>query len=244
MRLSRTGAFAIGALATLVITSGTSFLKAENPSAINACANKKTGVLRVITKGACIKKTETSISWNQLGPIGATGAKGENGATGAQGPAGQNHHIIDAAGRDLGVALGIYNNGYNADIVFEGGIWTLSNAVFGSDLNVSGTMNARSIFTDSTCSTRLWSSPGGEVAQPLARGAYKDSSTTLYVKPVGKPFLGSSVAAAYSRTGPVTNGIRACVPLTDDQEFQTEYFTAVESVTPPAYTAPFTITSK
>ena len=55
-------------------------------STITACANTKTGVMRYAKNGKC-KKSETSVTWNQQGPVGATGATGP---TGAAGQAGQN----------------------------------------------------------------------------------------------------------------------------------------------------------
>jgi hypothetical protein len=60
-------------------------------SQISGCINKKTFVLRVVSKCA---RDETKISWNVVGPqgpagaIGATGAEGAVGATGPEGAVG------------------------------------------------------------------------------------------------------------------------------------------------------------
>ena len=59
---------------------------------IGACANKKTGALRLASK---CRRNERAIRWNQTGPpgprglAGATGATGATGASGATGGAGQ-----------------------------------------------------------------------------------------------------------------------------------------------------------
>jgi hypothetical protein len=92
MKLNRLGAFTLGVIITAVSVGTVSFVNAAGDATIKACANKKTGAMRYISKGAC-KKTENSLSWNQMGPqglpgsSGAAGAKGDTGATGAIGAA-------------------------------------------------------------------------------------------------------------------------------------------------------------
>jgi hypothetical protein len=54
---------------------------------IVACANKKTGALRIAYK-KCTKK-ENNVTWGVTGPQGHVGATGAQGATGPQGTAGQ-----------------------------------------------------------------------------------------------------------------------------------------------------------
>lgn len=58
---------------------------------IYGCYENKSGELRLVPAGEQCAKNETSIYWNQTGPVGPTGpqgAKGDTGAAGAQGPAG------------------------------------------------------------------------------------------------------------------------------------------------------------
>ena len=57
-----------------------------NSTTIVACANKKTGALRIAYK-ACSKK-ENNVTWGVTGPQGATGATGATGGTGPQGATG------------------------------------------------------------------------------------------------------------------------------------------------------------
>jgi hypothetical protein len=57
-------------------------------SNINACVDKKTGAVRIVSK---CKTTETTITWNQagvVGPKGDAGSAGPKGDTGATGPQG------------------------------------------------------------------------------------------------------------------------------------------------------------
>jgi hypothetical protein len=56
-------------------------------STINACANKTTGVLRLLAKGKCTAK-EDKVTWNQAGPAGPAGPAGAAGAKGADGAKG------------------------------------------------------------------------------------------------------------------------------------------------------------
>jgi hypothetical protein len=88
---------AIASLALLATGGAVALAASPGGPAIRACANKKTGALRLATR---CKRSERRVSWNQAGPAGErgprgfTGAKGGAGATGGaggtgpQGPAG------------------------------------------------------------------------------------------------------------------------------------------------------------
>ena len=60
---------------------------ASNNKTITVCADKKTGVLHLKTRGRC-KSSQTRVSWNQQGPQGLQGAPGPQGSQGAQGSQG------------------------------------------------------------------------------------------------------------------------------------------------------------
>ena len=62
-------------------------IAATDTSTINACANKTTGVLRLLAKGKCTAK-EDKVTWNQAGPAGPAGPAGAAGAKGADGAKG------------------------------------------------------------------------------------------------------------------------------------------------------------
>lgn len=52
-------------------------------STVAACANKVTGVLRIVGQKAC-DKTETAVSWGATGPAGPQGPAGSPGISGLQ----------------------------------------------------------------------------------------------------------------------------------------------------------------
>ena len=79
----------VGLLAVAVVlgAGGGWALGASSNAVIHACANKKTGVLRLANR--CYKKTERAVVWNQKGtpgPRGVPGSPGQKGDTGAAGP--------------------------------------------------------------------------------------------------------------------------------------------------------------
>lgn len=248
---SRIGiAFGLGVVTTVISLGTFQLVSAAGDSAIAACANKTTGAMRLLTKGVC-KKTETKVTWNQQGPTGAAGTngepgtKGEAGVKGDTGASGQNLHVVDAAGQDHGLLLGLYSSGQAADILYGGGVWTLANSSTTSGPNVSGAMYSSGLYTDSSCVNPIWYSPAADLAIPTARGSFRNSAgTVFYVKPSGTPFLGSTMTGTpYRRSGPVVDNVRTCQATTFD-DYLSEYFTAVTETTPPKFTAPFTIVQK
>jgi hypothetical protein len=75
-------------LVVLVVGAGGGYaLAASNSKTIAVCADKKTGILHLKTRGRC-KSSQTRVTWNQQGPPGPQGAQGSQGATGAQGSQG------------------------------------------------------------------------------------------------------------------------------------------------------------
>jgi len=60
---------------------------ASKNKTITVCADKKTGVLHLKTRGRCTS-SQTRVSWNQQGPRGIQGPQGPQGAQGSQGPPG------------------------------------------------------------------------------------------------------------------------------------------------------------
>lgn len=74
----------------LVVTAATvtTVVAAAGPDPISACADTKSGDLRLLAPGEQCKKSETPVGWNVEGPPGPQGAPGAPGAEGAAGPAG------------------------------------------------------------------------------------------------------------------------------------------------------------
>jgi hypothetical protein len=87
---------AVGYVAIFVLALGVGggyALASSKTKTITVCADKKTGVLHLKTRGRC-KGSQTRVSWNQQGPQGvrgpqgAAGARGATGSQGVQGPQG------------------------------------------------------------------------------------------------------------------------------------------------------------
>jgi len=237
--------FAIGFGCAALSLGAVTYANAAGDATLKACANKTTGVMRYISKGSC-KKTEKALSWNQMGPqglSGSAGAKGDNGTTGTNG---KNFHVIDAAGRDLGIPLGVYNSGQSADINFEQGIWTIHNV---SEYPISGELRRSGLYSDSSCLNHIWSAPNLELLIPSIRGVIPALGSQRYVAPIGEPFQAADLPIFYAYLSN-TDEIDVCVSSLNPiyaaqfQGYMLSYLTLVQDVTPPAYTAPFTIVAK
>ena len=76
------GYMAVAAIATAVAGGGIA-IAATSGSTVKACANKKSGALRLASK---CQKSEKKVTWNTRGPQGDQGEQGTAGATGAAGP--------------------------------------------------------------------------------------------------------------------------------------------------------------
>ena len=75
-------------LLVLVVGLGGGYaIAASKTKTISVCADKKTGILHLKTRGRC-KSSQTRVTWNQQGPQGATGTQGPQGPAGAQGAPG------------------------------------------------------------------------------------------------------------------------------------------------------------
>lgn len=91
---------ATGLVAGALLGGGGYALAASSAKTIHGCVSNKTHVLTVQKR--CAKETK-ALSWNQVGPRGATGKAGAigktgaTGATGPQGPAGGLNTVADSA---------------------------------------------------------------------------------------------------------------------------------------------------
>ena len=237
MKFNRLSAFTLGVVITAASVGAVTYVNAAGDATLKACANKTTGVMRYISKGSC-KKTEKALSWNQTGPQGAAGVAGTNG---------QDLHVIDAAGRDLGISLGVTEGGSRATIFYEGGMWTVNSATNFP----SGVLSASPFYSDSSCNTPLASGALGAATMSRGsndydptRGYGNNQGTRVYWKASGNSFLLSS-KVVYGK-----EGVFPCTASTE-ASFRNQFrdwgdvdLVAVTEVTPPAYTAPFTIVAK
>ncbi len=79
----------LAAIASVLLFSAVAFAAIPSDGVINGCYSKSGGTLRVIDASVTKCKTgETSLSWNQTGPVGPVGPAGAPGPEGPAGPAG------------------------------------------------------------------------------------------------------------------------------------------------------------
>jgi hypothetical protein len=88
LRGSRAMSYVAVAVVAALAAGGGWALGASRSGVIHACANKRTGALRLARK--CKRRREGAVVWNTQGPRGLTGQPGPKGQTGAQGQAGAN----------------------------------------------------------------------------------------------------------------------------------------------------------
>jgi Collagen triple helix repeat (20 copies) len=80
--LTPSRAIAAASVAALAVSGGLALAATSSSPVIRACANKKTGALRLASK---CHHNERRISWNQTGLQGSPGAQGPRGLAGARG---------------------------------------------------------------------------------------------------------------------------------------------------------------
>lgn len=98
----------VGSVTASLVASGLVGLSAGTATAATtykACANKKTGAMRLVVKGKKCKKNEKKLKWNVTGPPGA------NGATGPIGPAGA-FQALDQTKKVIGDYMGVFSGVY------------------------------------------------------------------------------------------------------------------------------------
>ena len=180
MQFNRLSAFTLGVIITAASVGAVTYANAAGNGTLKACANKSNGAMRYISKGSC-KKTETSLSWSQMGSQGlpgaagvagtngAAGAKGDsgvagsNGLKGADGTNGQNLFLVNSNGTDVGQITSA--SGTSVTVMYNNFLWDV-------DLT-TGVINtsARTYWIDAACSL------------PVALV----SSTTIGVSNIGVP---------------------------------------------------------
>jgi hypothetical protein len=162
-----------------------------NSKTIVACANKKTGDLRIAYKKCT--KDENKVRWGKTGAKGATGAKGD---TGAQGPAGpQGPAGSSSSGGASGMILQDANGVAVSNIVDVDSYYVLvmnNNRFFTyRDENLSGNFSGKPLgrsFTDN-----LFLTPGcnGPLVFPIAYGTNPREQT--YTPATLDPTIGKHV---------------------------------------------------
>jgi hypothetical protein len=239
MKFNRLGAFTLGVVITAVSVGAVSFVNAAGNGTLKACANKKTGVMRYISKGSCNKKTETLLSWNQMGPQGLTGTVGMPGPGGENGKNGRDGgglRAVDATGKNLGLVIDFDRE--HVTTFLNGVKWRLllatSNGAQGSTTSEGG-------FIDSSC------------AQPVLTATNSDNGylvpSSQVVARIGNDFF-RPTASVYGLWNDLSkpvyllnNGICVLSTLQERSnawDSQSALF-RVERITPPTYVAPVSI---
>ena len=174
--------FVIGFACAALSLGAVTYANAAGDKTLKACANKKTGVMRYIAKGKC-KKTETSLSWNQMGPQGLPGAaglagvNGDSGANGETGKPGPNFYAVDASGKMVGQILGAYSGTFT--ILVGEKIWNAEKTRYSlggfTDIGIS-------YYSDSLC-TRPFIAPTKDKVvstQDTYVDSNRDGDSSLY----------------------------------------------------------------
>lgn len=88
LRRSPATAVAVGALVMAMGGLAAAQAIPDAHGVIHACANKRSGAMRVVAKANACRKSERALAFDQKGRTGAPGLQGPKGDTGAQGPKG------------------------------------------------------------------------------------------------------------------------------------------------------------
>ena len=158
--------------------------------------------------------------------------------------------MIDAVGRDLGPVVGLGNRGQTATIIYDGGLWEIS-----SNYNFpQGVLSPDEgqVYSDSACSVPYV--VVGEKMQSMARGWNEDETNPKFWKLTGDSFLMSSRVVYANVSLEVRAPFTYTCTASTESSFTTYFYlnalnvnarlSAVTEVTPPAYTAPFSIVAK
>jgi hypothetical protein len=204
--------FAAGALFATALVGTTAWLQASSENTITACANKKTGAMRYLTKGRC-KKTETAVSWSNIGPVGPQGTKGDTGAIGQTGPKGEDGPkgkdgtkgedgtkaiVVDSNGKEMGVWAWTNSVNYFAFADASGAVWIpeigryrFANAYvqYFRDANCTIPLIKANSADSLPSSSDRWIRLGLSQEEQI-RAAYRISGTT-------KPFSGTTLSGVY-----------------------------------------------
>jgi hypothetical protein len=250
MKLTRLGTFTFGVVITAASVGAVSFANAAGDVTIKTCANKKTGAMRYITKGSC-KKTEKSLSWNQMGPqglpgaVGAAGTKGEPGSNGTNGTNGQNLMLVNSNGTEVGQVFSASSN--FATVKFGSYLWEV-NLTSGA-LSTSG----QTYYQNSTCTTPVaavftfgGSAAGKEAASQISTVDYGQNntyeSTDKVYKLTGTGFTPSSQNNLYYVSD--TSCLVVETPEKAQMDRYQTLFTMTEISIRPTLIAPLTIAAK
>jgi len=245
MAFNRFGTFTLGVIIAAVSVGAVSFANAAGNTTLKACANKKSGTMRYISKGSC-KKTEKSLSWSQMGPTGTNG---------------QNYFAVDATGKTVGAVTGTSWGAY--DVLIEGKIWNLASELVGY-LN-SSLGDASSAYSNSSCTTpyfkldseaplRTWTTTNNIQGVAIDSGnpyeSVRTNSTYKAYQPSGAALSWTTSTVYFwdmlydeaTRLATGVCNVRSDADKVTDAKNYTLY--AAVEVVRPTYTAPLTLVAR
>jgi hypothetical protein len=164
----RTVSLLVGVLIGVTLGGVGGVIAATDTSTINVCANKTTGVLRLLVKGKCTAK-EDKVTWNQAGPVGPAGPAGPAGAAGAKGD--------DGAKGEKG----------NTGVPGETGATGATGATFQNATAVALTDAAATLTSSQIISSRLFTITT-TAARALTSATASEILTTMSGESVGSTF--------------------------------------------------------
>lgn len=248
MQFNRLGAFTLGVIITAASVGAVSFANAAGDATLKACANKTSGTMRYISKGSC-KKTENSLSWNQIGPQGMPGTAGDAGTAGTKGDAGttgtngQNLYLVNAEGKTLGQITSADSG--SASVLIDGYMWSVDTQI--PIVNNNGSIGT--YFKDAACTIPFHYGYAGDgiranpqrVVVDYGSKQIYDSSLKIY-KYIGKGFTFGSVANVYWKS-PSCAALSSARKISLDADLQTLWEISEISVRPD-FSWPMTVVAK
>ena len=247
--------FAIGFACAALSLGAVTYANAAGDKTLKACANKTTGMMRYISKGSC-KKTETSLSWNQMGPqglpgsSGTAGAKGDTGAAGTNGTAGTSGTngktlvAVDVTGKEIGNVLGDGSAGGTISpdflILNNNRLWRINS----TEYMVGGSGYSTNAYSDAACTLPLgviWTISSLSVQLTFGRTEGTDGGKTYAAT--------TKYADGIDMTKPVyrDRGSSSCTALTTlerSDEYSSRIFYSLAEIPAPTYVAPLLIVLK
>lgn len=255
--------FVIGFGCAALSLGAVTYVNAAGNRTLKACASKQTGMMRYISKGSC-KKTETSLTWSQMGTqglpglaglagtSGTAGAKGDsgiagsNGAKGAVGTKGQNLFLVNNDGSDVGPITKVTS--YGATVMFNELLWDID-LVNGSIFSSPSWFYLDSACSSTTASLYSTSYIGSPAPKQLV---FIDIGLNRIYETTDKAYrlTGSgNTAASYSRlfrrgTGDVCQELTTLEKTQYDNSYKVAIFSVVEVLTRPSINLPLTVIAK
>jgi len=263
--------FVIGFGCAALSLGAVTYANAAGNKTLKACANKKTGAMRYISKGSC-KKTEISLSWSQMGiqglpgvagakgdtgaagaagTNGADGTKGDSGTAGTNGTNGQNFYAVDSTGKTLGPVIS-HCDGCNGDsfvgVLIDGKNWSFETSRY--YISNSEPSNSAFAYKDSSCTqpwfviSNTWAPNPQEVRFDYGTSpTFTTTSKAFSIVNTTVTWTGRSVYY-WDWNSQTTRSNRICTTYTDGQKTTlaaTSSLYEAVELTKPTYTAPLTI---